>query len=236
MRATPTPSTCLALLLALAPCAAQAQAAGLAHESEWVSYRDVYRAMVRFEKYGGPKNLLQNQLQVRMGEHGPGEGIQLTLAGKSAQLNLPLDALGRTVFPLQKAAYDDNAALVLSRKGLPFAVRPQVTIAPRADGQYDGAELRAACSQALGFARYADAAQRARQCAGIRFVFAKKEQAGARLRRADGSEQVLPVVAGPAFAGDADDGFPGVSYRFANADHALVITYNAPLAIVPVFD
>lgn len=223
-----------AVSLALGPGAAVAQAQGAAHESEWVSYRDVYRTMVQFEKYGGPKNLLQNQLQVRA--RGLGEGVQLTLAGKSAQWHLPLDPLGRTVFPLQKVAYDDNAALTLSRKGMAFAVRAQVTIAPRADGQYDGAELRAACGQALGFARWQDASQRARACNGVRFVFQKREQGGARLRRADGTEQALPAVAGPAFAGDADEGFPTVTYRFASTDREAVVTYNAPLAIVPVFD
>jgi hypothetical protein len=222
------------VLLTLMPSVAGAQA----RASEWVSYRDVYRAMVPFEKYGGPKNLLQSQLQVQIGERGVlGEGVGLTLAGKGAPLNLPLDPLGRTVFPLQKAAYDDNAALVLSRKGVPFVLRPQVTIAPRADGQYDGAELRSACGQALGFAHYIDAAQRTRQCAGVRFVFQKKDGAGVRLRHADGAEQVLPTTPGPVFAGDGDEGFAGVVYRFgAVLEHVLVITTNAPLAIVPVFE
>lgn len=205
---------------------------------EWVSYRDAYRAMVQFEKYGGPKNLLQSQLQVQARDHaGLGEGAQLTLAGKATQLNLPLDALGRTVFPLQKAAYDENAALVLNRKGMPFVLRPQVTIAPRPDGHYDTADLRTACGQALGFVRYVDASQRARQCAGVRFVFPKKDLAGVRLRRADGSEQGLPVTSGAAFAGDPDEGLPIVTWRFGpGSDKAQVVTYDAPLAIVPMFE
>jgi hypothetical protein len=221
-------------LLAALPAGLHAEA----QAGEWVSYRDAYRAMVQFEKYGGPKNLLQSQLQVQSRDHvGLGEGAQLTLAGKTTQLNLPLDALGRTVFPLQKAAYDENAALVLNRKGLPFVLRPQVTIAPRADGQYDTADLRTACAQALGFVRYVDASQRARQCAGVRFVFPKKETAGARLRHVDGGEQALPVTAGAAFTGDPDEGFPIVTWRFGTAtERAQVVTYNAPLAIVPVFE
>ena len=219
-------------LLAVVPTGAQALA------GEWVSYRDAYRAMVQFEKYGGPKNLLQSQLQVQARDHaGLGEGVQLTLTGKTTQLNLSLDALGRTVFPLQKSAYDENAALVLNRKGMPFVLRPQVTIAPRADGEYDTATLRTACAQALGFVRYVDASQRARQCAGVRFVFPKKESSGARLRRADGGEQALPVTAGAAFTGDPDEGFPIVTWRFGTgAERGQVITYNAPLAIVPIFE
>jgi hypothetical protein len=225
-----------AAILLLAAAAASVPAR--AQAGEWVSYRDAYRAMVQFEKYGGPKNLLQSQLQVQSRDHvGLGDGAQLTLAGKTTQLHLPLDALGRTVFPLQKAAYDENAALVLNRKGMPFVLRPQVTIAPRADGQYDAADLRTACVQALSFVRYVDASQRARQCAGVRFVFPKKEQAGARLRRADGAEQTLPVTSGAAFSGDPDEGFPVVTWRFGTgADKAQVIIDTAPLAIVPIFE
>jgi hypothetical protein len=180
-------------------------------------------------------------LQVQSRDHaGLGDGAQLTLTGKTTQLNLPLDALGRTVFPLQKAAYDENAALVLNRKGMRFVLRPQVTIAPRADGQYDVADLRTACAQALGFVRYVDASQRARQCAGVRFVFPRKgsaESSGARLRHADGGEQALPMTSGAAFTGDPDEGFPIVTWRFGTApERAQVVTYNAPLAIVPIFE
>ena len=234
MRASRQLIAASATLLAVVSTGAHAQA----QAGEWVSYRDAYRAMVQFEKYGGPKNLLQSQLQVQSRDHaGLGEGAQLTLTGKTTQLNLALDVLGRTVFPLQKAAYDENAALVLNRKGMPFVLRPQVTIAPRADGEYDTATLRTACAQALGFVRYVDASQRARQCAGVRFVFPKKESSGARLRHADGGEQALPVTAGAAFTGDPDEGFPIVTWRFGTGqERSQVVTYNAPLAIVPIFE
>ena len=234
MRAPHPLAASFALLLAAAPAAVRAQM----QPGEWVSYRDAYRAMVQFEKYGGPKNLLQSQLQVQARDHAAlGEGAQLTLSGKASQLNMPLDALGRTVFPLQKAAYDENAALVLNRKGIPFMLRPQVTIAPRADGHYDAADLRVACIQALGFVRYVDASQRARQCAGVRFVFPKKDLAGVRLRREGGSEQALPIASGVAFAGDADDDFPVVTWRFGpGSERAQIVTYDAPLAIVPLFE
>jgi hypothetical protein len=222
-----------ALLLAAGPALVLAQVQ--AREGEWVSYRDAYRVMVAFEKYGGPKHFLRNQLRVVPKERGEIDGLQLTLAGKSTQLNLPLDPLGRTVFPLQKAAYDENAVLVLNRKGATFALRPQVSIAVRPDGMYDGADLRAACGEALGFARWLDASQRSRQCAGVRFVFPKKAEGGARLRH-DGTEQALPALPGPAFAGDVDENFPTVTYRFGSAEHAQVVTHDAPLAIVPVFE
>jgi len=216
----------LALLLAAGPAGAQA------HDGDAVSYRDAYRAMVQFDKYGGPKNLLVSQLQVLTKERGAlAEGLQLLLSSRSTQVSLPLDPLGRTVFPLQKAAYDENAALSLNRRGLGFVLRPQVSIAVRPDGVYDVAELRAACAQALGFARYVDASQRSRQCAGVRFVFPRRAEGGARLRRPDSAEQVLaPSI------GEPDD-FPAVVYRFqAGAERGQVATFNAPLAILPLFD
>jgi len=220
---------------AMGPACAQAHAGAGA----WASYRDAYRAMVVFEKYGGPKNLLHSELEVQTLERGPaasdGQDLQLLLSGKATQLVLPLDALGRTVFPLQKAAYDENAVLVLSRKGAAFALRPRVTVAPRADGLYEVADLLEACRQALGFARWVDASQRARQCAGVRFVYPKKTDVGARLRRPDGSELPLAVTNGAAFAGDLDDGFPVVTLRFP-AERGQVMAYHAPLAIVPLFE
>jgi hypothetical protein len=216
----------LALLLAAASAGAQAR------DGDAVSYRDAYRAMVVFEKYGGPKNMLVSQLQVLPRERTAlAEGLQLLLSGKSTQLNLPLDPLGRTVFPLQKAAYDENAVLSLNRKG-GFTLRPQVSIAVRADGMYDVADLRAACAQALAFLRYVDASQRARQCAAVRFVFLKRAEGGARLRRPDSPEQALPLT-----TGDADEGYPAVTWRFgAGAERGQVVTFNAPLAILPIFD
>lgn len=223
-----------ACALTLIATSAAAQSPG----DDWVSYRDAYRAMVVFEKYGGPKNYLQSQLQVAPQDRGGGfDGMQLTLAGKTNQVNLPLDPLGRTAFPLLKAAYDENVALLLSRKIGSFTVRPRVSIALQADGVYEDSELRTGCEQALGFARYGDGSLRSRQCGGVRFVFAKRNgEAGVRLHRADGSDVALAVVTAAAFQGDADDSFPTVLYRFGSNDRAQLITTHPPLAIVPVFE
>jgi len=218
-------------LLMIGLLLAAGQARAQLHDGEWASYRDAYRAMVVFEKYGGPKNFLQSQLQVLPRDPGVlGEGLQLTLAGKTTQLHLPLDPLGRTALPLQKAAYDENATLALSRKGISFALRPQVSIAARTDGVYDSADLRSACGQALGFARYADASQRNRQCVGARFVFSKKGEGSAHWRREGGAEEVLPVAPGAA-----EQGLPVVTYRFGS-ERGQVLTDSVPLAILPLFE
>lgn len=226
-------ATACALLLSPASLAV---AQALAPASEWASYREAYRAVVVFEKYGGAKSLLQNHLQLVPREKGAlGEGVQLVLTGKTVQTSLALDALGRGVLPLVKAAYDENAVLAPNRRIGPFSLRSRVTIAPQADNIYDTAELRTACEQALAYARYVDAGARSRQCVGVRMVFPRKGvETSVKLRRAEG-EQALGVSLAPAFAGDVDADLPSVSYRFG-PEQAQLITYSAPLAIVPLFE
>jgi hypothetical protein len=218
------------------------QAAGLAAagalEGDWVSYRDAYRAMVVFDKYGGAKNLIQNQVQVLPRQEDAASGpVRLTLDGKTTHLKLSLDATGRAVFPLLKAAYDENAVLAIDGKHSQFALRPRVSVMVRADGVYDTAELHAACEQALGYARHVDASARGRQCAGVRFVFDKAATGTlVRLRRAGTAAAAMQAVDGPAFTGEADAAFSTVTYRFDGAEHTQVLTTVAPLAITPLFE
>lgn len=211
-----------------------------AADNDWVSYRDAYRAMVVFEKYGKPKSLLVHQIQVQPRERAAlAEGVRLVLNGQDSQLNLPLDATGRTAFPLLKAAYDENAALVLSRKLGPFKLRARVTLQVRQDGVYDLAELRAACEQALDYARYLDASFGKRNCVGVRFGFARSAQPPALLVKRghppEGAE--MKMLDGPIFVDDPDDSFRIVNLRFgAHSGRVLVATQDAPLAIVPLFE
>jgi hypothetical protein len=209
---------------------ALAQAGG-----DWVSYRDAYRAMVVFEKYGGPKSLLQQHLQVL--PRTPGQdagGVHLMVAGKNSQGRFPLDPTLRTVFPLARAAYDDNAVLQLSRPLGPFSVRPQVSLALRPDNLYDSEELRHGCEQALAYARQM-ALFGARRCAGVRFVFDKASPAAPVVLRGAVPAQ-LPAAPGAPFAGDTDATFPVVTYRFGSAERVQLGTASVPLAITPVFD
>lgn len=212
---------------------AVAQAAG----GDWVSYRDAYRAMVVFEKYGKAKNFIQNHLQVIARDRGmSSEGLQLTLRGKTSRLNLPLDATGRAVFPLLKAYYDENAALVLNRAAGQYLFRPRVSIVVQADGVYDAADLRTACEQALAYQLYAEKTLRAKRCTGVHFVYpAGATEPGVRLRK--GELGVLPALEGPAFTGDAYEGFRLVYFRFSDAGRGNEIaTPTAPLAISPVYE
>lgn len=223
--------TALAALLFMAK-----SAMGEIADGQWVSYRDAYRAMVVFEKYGKAKHLIQNHFQIMPRDPGVSpEGLSLTLQGRNTRLNLSLDATGRTVFPLLKSAYDENAVLVLNRQVSQYLFRPRVSIVVRPDGVYDPADLRTACEQALAYQQYVDASLKGHHCVGVRFVFAPNlAQPGVRLRKGD---MMLPVSEGPAFKGDPFTLFRVVNYRFEDpADRNHVVTTNAPLAINPVYE
>jgi hypothetical protein len=205
------------------------------HEGDWVSYRDAYRSMVMFEKYGKAKQLIQIQYQVMAKDRNAApDGLQLSLQGKNTKLNLPLDATGRTVFPLLKAAWDENAALVLNRKAGLYWFRPRVSIVPHADGVYEAADLRAACEQALAYQQFAEGAPRNSHCVGVRFVYPKGiTDPGLRMRTASAN---LPAVDGAAFQDDPYESFRVVNVRFDAFGKAALLTQNAPLAINPVYE
>ena len=113
-------------------------------------------------------------------------------------------------------------------------VRPRVSLALRADGVYEQAELRGACEQALAYARHVGGAQR--QCVGVRFVFERRAVASVRLRKPDGGVAALTAEQGPAFGADAPGVYTTVTYRFGAADRSQLLTASAPLAIAPLFD
>jgi hypothetical protein len=167
------------ITLTIAPHAL-AQSAGepiRAKDAEWMSYRDAYKSMLWFEKYGKAKNLIQLQLQIIPTDKSLAiDQLKLRILGKSTHLDLPLDALGRTSLPLLKAAYDDNAELVLNQKEGQAAFRFRTSINLRADGIYELADLRAACEQTLAYQSYIEPSNfRGKRCVGVRFAFAKKD-------------------------------------------------------------
>ena len=220
----------LLLCASLRPAAAQPQADG------WVSYRDAYRTMLTFAKYGKAKNYLQNHYQVAAKDGQPVEGLRLTLSGRTTQLDLPLDPTGRTTLPLLKGAYDENAVLVLNRKASQFAFQPRLSIVARVDGIYEGQELRSACDQALQYLRSTDASYLSRRCTGVRFAFPKRSDAAVHVRDTERDVALSPDD-GAVFDGDAHTDFRVMLYRFADwPERVQVISQNAPLAIAPMID
>lgn len=222
----------LLLALALLPAFAGAQEAG-----DWIAYRDAYRQMIWFEKYGKPKQFLQNHLRLRPRDAGVStDGLRLALHGKDTQLALPLDALGRAVFPFSRAAYDDNAELSWNRKPGQLGWSAWVSIVTRPDGVYAAAELRTACEQLLAYLRSTGGAN-GRRCAGVQFAFPGTQAAQVRYQGGDGAVLALAAQDGPAFPGDAVAGFRIFAYRFnAHADAGQVLTSATPLAIAALLE
>lgn len=211
-----------------------------ATEFPWISYRDAYRAMVRFEKYGQPKQWLQSHLQLLpTARNLPAEGLQLQLRSKSMNLLLPLDAGLRTPLPLLKAAFDDNATLTLNRRSAPLNFQPLVSIAWRADGVFELDDVRTACEQAMAYQRYvAGALARGAQCAGLEVIYAKNSQATLAYFRSPAQESYpLPAGTAMAFSQYLGDGFTSALFRLSDwpARGQLVLP-SAPLAILPLWE
>lgn len=207
-------------------------------DAAWISYRDAYKQMIRFEKYGKPKHLIQQHYQVvRIDGNASLEGVRLTLSGPKTHLDLPLDAVGRTVFPYLKAAYDDNARLVLNRKASQYALQPSISIAPRTDGIYSTGDLRAACEQVMNYLRYiGKPGMDGKTCAGVRFSYTPQADPIIRVRSAEHGQRQLPVEKGSPFADDTGIVLKTVTYRFTEPlDEAQVVTQQAPAAITAVF-
>jgi len=225
----------LPLLAAALPAFAQSSAEGDA----WFSYRDTYRAMIRFEKYGQPKQLLEQRLQVIVqGRDVQLEGAHLTLDGKASHLELPLDGLGRTVFPLLKSAYDDNAELRINRPAGAVTLVPRISIAPRADGIYDAADLRAACGQALDYLHsIGDAGANGKHCTGVAFSYLRNGAKNSVSFRPN-AQSMSPVAAseGAAFPGSTGS-YHVVIFRFADwPEKGQVVTEAMPLAIAAWYE
>lgn len=237
---------CLLLVASAVGAAGNAPEPGKALDaaSDWISYRDAYRSMLWFEKYGEAKNLLQIHFQIQPKNRSAtvATPLQVTLVGKSQRLNLPPDDTGRLVLPLLKAAYDDNAELQINQKVADLTFQAVVSLALRADGIYEAADLRAACQQALAYQNWRDASLlRGKKCVGVRFVFGKKTATGAlEFRKPDQSLHSLPLQDGPAaLRGNepGSDNFRVANWLFAAwPDKGQVLTRSAPLAIVAVFE
>lgn len=222
----------LLLCLALLPAFASAQ-----EDSDWIEYRDAYRQMIWFEKYGKPKQFLQNHFRIRPRDKSVStDGLRLTLNSKATHLALPLDALGRAVFPFSKAAYDDNAELTVNRKAGQLRSGAWVSIVTRPDGVYAAADLRTACDQLLAYLRYSGEAA-GKSCAGVQFSYLKNDSSQVRFRAAGGAVSMLAAKEGPAFTGDVVATFSVFVYRFAALPEAgQIVTSSTPLAIAALLE
>jgi hypothetical protein len=219
---------------------AQTTDAGTSKGDAWYSYRDWYRSMIRFEKYGGPKQFIQNHLQVTLTDKkATMEGARLTLDGRSIHLNLPLDPIGRAVFPMLKVAYDENAELRVNRPAGMVALEHRISIQTRPDGVYEVADLRAACDQVLLYLRYSGGLSYSlKQCVGVKFSYPKDANSVVlKFKSLEHAQMLLPVTEGAAFWGDTINAFKVVSLHFSDwPDKGQIIANDVPLAIAAIFD
>jgi len=209
-------------------------------DGAWVSYRDAYRKMISFEKYSGAKQFLQNNIRIAIIDKKSSlDGVKLALESKKTHLNLPLDPVGRAVFPMLKAAYDENAELRVNRSDNVVKFEYRISIATRPDGIYDMADLRNACNQALHYLRYQDFLKYSlKQCVGVKFVYAK-DQNDVSLKMTN-TEHVLTTLAvadGSAFENDEFNAFKVATFKFAGSvDKGQVVSNDVPLTISALFD
>ncbi|PXX47716.1 hypothetical protein [Undibacterium pigrum] len=219
---------------------AAAQTSESQADTEWISYRNAYRLMIQFEKYGKPKHLIQNHFQLVSKNGGPlPDNLQLNLVSKSMRLNLPLDAAGRASFPLLKSAYDENAELVLNQTAGQVNFQSRISIIARSDGVYEIADLRLACEQALAYVKSTgDARISARSCVGVRFSYAKNlQQAGIKFRGADMQMHALALQENSAFPDESNKAYKIANLRFADtAEKGQLLAQQAPIAIAPLFE
>ncbi|MBC3880862.1 hypothetical protein H8K35_01910 [Undibacterium sp. LX40W] len=209
-------------------------------DSEWISYRDAYKLMVSFEKYGKSKHLIQNRFQIVIKDKSINlENLRLTLNAKSSVMNLGLDPLGQTQLPLLKAAYDENAELSLSPKLSQFTYRSRVSIQLRTDGNYEVADLRTACEQTLAYMQQVDSSNvSGKKCVGVKFGFDKRDSnASIEVRTPNQVAFNLPITDNGLIWNDSNNALRVSQFSFnGGTDRGHLLTRTTPIIIVAVIE
>lgn len=210
----------------------------------WMSYRDAYKTMLWFEKYGKPKNLIQNHLQFVAAENMQTiENQEVTLIGKSIKISLPMDEIGRVALPLLKSAYDENAELIIhlatEQKSKQIKISNSISIVPRLDNTYDNAELYLACEQALQFQQFLGAESfKYKRCAGVRFVFSSADNVvSVKTKSGNNEEKTLPIALSFNNLTGNITKLKTVSFSFQQTTEKVrIVTRSTPIAITPIFE
>jgi hypothetical protein len=210
------------------------------NDSEWISYRDAYKLMVSFEKYGKSKHLIQNRFQIVVKDKTVNlDTLRLSLNSKSSAMNLSLDPLGQTQLPLLKAAYDENAELSLSPKLSQFSYRARISIQTRNDGNYEIADLKLACEQTLNYLQYLDPNSFVgKKCLGVRFGFDKRDNNAVVEVRAGNQLAVnLPLQENTLLWSDSNYSSRVAQFSFnGHGDKGHVLTRTPPMVIIAVIE
>ena len=210
-------------------------------DAEWASYRYAYEAASFVGKFLRKRPLIQAQMQLRPVDPAtPVTGLKVRLVGKTTDIELVADDIGRVDVPQLKQAYDEDAVLRLNRpKGL-YKFSGRYSIKARDDGNYRVADLRDACEQMIGAQRESGYRIRlwGKECKGVKFVYpATDSTAAVDFHAAD--DHVIPIAAvdGKPFEDDSMGMYKVVVLRFADwPKDGRVVTGAKPLAIGTLYE
>ena len=210
-------------------------------DAEWASYRYAYEATGFIGKFLRKRPLIQAQMQLRpLDPATPVTGLKVRLVGKTTDLEMVADDIGRITVPQLKKAYDEDAVLRLNRpKGL-YKFSGRFSIRERDDGVYSEADLVEACDELIGAQR--DSGYRIRlwgkKCAGVKFVY-PASAAGAAVDFHAADDRVTPIAAvdGQPFEDSTMGVYKIVVVRFADWPKAgRVVTRDKPLAVGTLYE
>lgn len=240
----------LGLIVLLAPFSSSGAAAAdepqrvevtRALDAEWASYRYAYEAASFIGKFLRKRPLVQAQMQLRpLDPTTPVTGLKVRLVGKTTNIEMEADDIGRVTVPQLKQAYDEDAVLRLNRpKGL-YKFSGRFSIKEREDGNYSMADLHEACEQMIGAQRESGYRIRlwGKKCAGVKFVYPADASAAAVDLHGAG-DRVTPVAAidGKPFEDDSMGTYRIVVVRFADWQRGdRVVTPARPLAIGTLYE
>lgn len=210
----------------------------------WMSYRDAYKTMLWFEKYGKPKNLIQNHLQFVVAENMQFfENQEVTLISKNTRISLSMDEMGRIALPLLKSAYDENAELNINlsmdQKPKQVTFLRSISIVPRLDNTYDNSELYLACEQALQFQQFLGTESfKNKRCAGVRFVFSSADNAvSVKTKSGNNEEKTLSIALSFNNLTGNIVKLKAVNFSFhQTTEKVRIVTRSTPIAIMPIIE
>lgn len=250
MKKTTAIATGLGLIVLLAPLSGSGAAPAeepqrvevtRALDAEWASYRYAYEAASFIGKFLRKRPLIQAQMQLRpLDPATPVTGLKVKLVGKTTNIEMEADDIGRVTVPQLKQAYDEDAVLRLNRqKGL-FKFSGRFSIKEREDGSYSVADLDEACEQMISAQRNSGYRIRlwGKKCTGVKFVYPADTVAATVELHAAG-DRVTPVAAidGKPFEDDSMGTYKIVVVRFADWQRGdRVVTPARPLAIGTLYE
>lgn len=211
-----------------------------ARDPEWIGYRRAYKSAAFFAPFVKVRPLIQAHLQVRSLQPGlPLEGLRLTIAGANTRYEVPVDAIGRAVLPMEKQAYQDDAVVTLNRQKGNYYFSGRYSIRERDDGVYEAGLLREACEQLLSAQRGSGYRMRliGKQCAGIKFVYPSGSAPQVLLEIDGAPARNLTGASAHPFEDGTMDLYHVVTVRFADLPAgARLSAATRPLAIGTLYE